>query len=145
LWHATCATAPACGCCSPVCWQNSIARRSISANLTRKEDIHLALQKLNASGQRIDNYIFITTETIDADVLTYAQSLYDETGGIEFVILDCIGFIRHFLHLFHRLRTDFLETYQALILAEPQSAVSQPVKEAFLAMRQAAESGMGSV
>jgi DNA adenine methylase len=110
-----------------------------------REDIHLALQKLNTSGQRTDNYIFITTEFIDADVLTYAQSLYDETGGIEFVILDCIGFIRHFLHLFHRLRTDFLETYQALILAEPQSAVSQPVKEAFLAMRQAAESGMGSV
>lgn len=43
------------------------------------------------------------------------------------------------LHLFHRLRSRFLETYQSMILEEPQSAVSQPVKEAFLAMRRAAE------
>jgi DNA adenine methylase len=40
------------------------------------------------------------------------------------------------------LRNQFLEAYQALILAEPESAVSQPVKEAFLAMRQAAETGL---
>jgi hypothetical protein len=65
--------------------------------------------------------------------------LYQETGDIEFVILDCIGFIRHFLHLFHRLRSKFLETYQFTILEEPQSSVNQPVKEAFLAMRRAAE------
>jgi hypothetical protein len=52
-----------------------------------------------------------------------------------------ISFTRHFLHLFHRLRRKFLETYQELILAEPQSALSQPLKEAFLAMRQAAEVG----
>jgi hypothetical protein len=64
-------------------------------------------------------------------VQEYARSLYADTGGIEFVILDCIGFIRHYLHLFHRLRSDFLDEYQALILAEPESSVSQPVKEAF--------------
>ena len=52
----------------------------------------------------------------------------------------CIGFVRHYLHLFHRLRADFLEAYQSLILAEPESSVSQPIKEAFLSMRQAAES-----
>ena len=34
----------------------------------------------------------------------------------------------------------FLEAYQELVLAEPETAVSQPLKEAFLAMRQAAES-----
>jgi hypothetical protein len=67
--------------------------------------------------------------------------LYDQTGGIEIVVLDCIGFLRHFLHLFHRLRMDFLDTYQELLLDEPDSAVSQPLKEAFLALRQAAESG----
>jgi hypothetical protein len=50
--------------------------------------------------------------------------------------------VGHFLHLFHRLRDRFLEAYQGLILSEPQSAVSQPVKEAFLAMRQAAETGI---
>jgi hypothetical protein len=55
-------------------------------------------------------------------------------------VLDCISFLRHFLHLFHRLRMDFLETYQQLVLDEPASAVNQSLKEAFLALRQAAES-----
>lgn len=108
-----------------------------------REDIDRALQKLLLSSKRVNNYIFITTEPVDEEVQDYARSLYHETGGIEFVILDCVGFIRHFLHLFHRLRSRFLEAYQTLILAEPQSAVSQPVKEAFLAMRQAAETGIG--
>ena len=70
----------------------------------------------------------------------YAASIYASSGGIEITILDCIGFLRHFLHLFHRLRTDFLNAYQGMLLAEPDSAVSQPLKEAFLALRQAAES-----
>lgn len=43
------------------------------------------------------------------------------------------------LHLFYRLRMSFLEAYQELVLVEPGSTVSQPLKEAFLAMRQAAE------
>jgi hypothetical protein len=104
-----------------------------------REDIDRALQKLDATGQRVDNYIFITTDQIEEDVQAYARSLYEETGGIEFVILDCIGFLRHYLHLFHRLRASFLEAYQSLILQEPESSVSQPLKEAFLSMRQAAE------
>ncbi len=70
----------------------------------------------------------------------YAASLYEKTAGVEIVILDCIGFLRHFLHLFHRLRMEFLEEYQKLALSEPESAVSQPLKEAFLALRQAVES-----
>lgn len=74
------------------------------------------------------------------EVREYARSKYDETGGVEFAILDCTGFIRHFLHLFHRLRKDFLDQYQILVLREPDSAVSQALKEAFLALRQAAES-----
>ncbi|MEB3228625.1 MAG: restriction endonuclease, SacI family [Synechocystis sp.] len=106
------------------------------------EDIDRALKKLSLSNKRINNYIFITTESIESDLQDYLRSLYHKTGGIEFVILDCISFIRHFLHLFHRLRTQFLEAYQVLILSEPQSAVSYSVKEAFLAMRQAAETGM---
>ena len=106
-----------------------------------QEDIDRALQKLGTSSLRIDNYIFITTDEIDQRVQEYAKGIYDETGGIEVVILDCIGFLRHFLHLFHRLRTNYLEAYQNLVLDEPHSAVSQPLKEAFLALRQAAESG----
>lgn len=110
-----------------------------------KADIDRALQKLSHANAHVDNYIFITTETIDEAVQGYARSLYTETGGTEFVILTCIGFLRHFLHLFHRLRSSFLEEYQALMLVEPPSSVSQPIKEAFLAMRQAAESGLGGI
>jgi len=99
-------------------------------------DIDIALQKLRF---RIDNYIFITTEEISQAVKDYAASIYGRTGGIEFVVLDCIGFLRHFLHLFHRLRTQYLEAYQELVVAEPESAVRQELKEAFLTLRLAAE------
>lgn len=102
-------------------------------------DIDRALQKIAAQGKHVQNYIFITTEPVSEDVRDYARSKYDETGGVEIVILDCIGFLRHFLHLFHRLRKDFLDQYQTLVLHEPDSAVSQGLKEAFLALRQAAE------
>ena len=109
-----------------------------------QNDINNALAKVTnfyrQFARRIDNYIFITTDRIDLAVQEYAASLYEKTGGIEFVILDCIAFLRHFLHLFHRLRMHFLEAYQALVLAEQESAVSQPLKEAFLALRRAAES-----
>ncbi|MEH1944579.1 MAG: hypothetical protein V7L01_30800 [Nostoc sp.] len=89
----------------------------------------------------IENYIFITTESIyKKDVEDYAANLYEKTGGVEIVVLDCLRFLRHFLHLFHRLRMQFVEEYQKLVLAEPDSAVSQPLKEAFLALRQAVES-----
>jgi DNA adenine methylase len=106
----------------------------------QQADIDRALQKIAAQGQHVQNYIFITTEVVTEAVRDYARSKYDETGGVEIAILDCIGFLRHFLHLFHRLRKDFLDQYQALVLGEPDSAVSQALKEAFLALRQAAES-----
>lgn len=104
------------------------------------DDIDRALQKIERTKRPPDNYIFITTEPIDPLMQEYAISLYEQTGGVEFVVLDCISFLRHFLHLFHRLRGIYLNVYQELLLLEPESAVSQPLKEAFLAMRQAAES-----
>ena len=103
-----------------------------------KTDIDIALQKLSKAKNKIDNYIFITTEIIEIDVIEYTKSLYEQTG-VEFAILDCIGFIRHFLHFFHRQRNRFLNIYQSMVLAEPTSSVSQPLKEAFLALRRAAE------
>jgi DNA adenine methylase len=112
----------------------------MKAKRVTKDDINHALQKISQSEKQVDNYLFITTDVIDPEVKDYAASLYDEIGGIEIAILDCIGFLRHFLHLFHRLRLDFLEAYQELVLSEPESAVSQPLKEAFLALRRAAES-----
>jgi len=105
-------------------------------------DVDLAVQKIaDCKGERISNYIFITTERIDQNVLEYTKKFYEETGGTEITILDCIGFLRHFLHFFHRIRIDFLEKYQELVLQETDSAVGQPLKEALLALRLAAESG----
>ncbi len=103
------------------------------------DDIDRALQKVAAANGRIHNYIFITTDAIDDAAKVYAVEAYDRTGGTEIAILDCLGFLRHFLHFFHRLRISYLDAYQELVLAEPDSAVSQPLKEAFLALRQAAE------
>jgi len=103
------------------------------------DDIDRAITKIVSRTPRIDNYVFITTDAITPEVNEYARSMY-EHGGVEIVVLDCIGFLRHFLHFFHRLRIQFLDAYQALVLAEPDSAVKQPLKEAFLSLRQAAES-----
>ncbi|MBI1783305.1 MAG: DNA methyltransferase, partial [Sphingobacteriales bacterium] len=96
------------------------------------------VQKISKAKNKLDNYIFITTDIIEPDVSEYAKSLYDKTG-VEFAILDCIGFIRHYLHFFHRHRNLFLNAYQALVLAEPTSSISQPLKEVLLVLRRAAE------
>lgn len=105
-----------------------------------QNDIDQALQKLKDARHPVDNYIFVTTEPIEEAVKVYAASIYHDTGGIEVVVLDCIGFLQHFLHLFHRLRCAFLDVYQQMVLDEPKSAVDQPLKVAFLALRQAVES-----
>ncbi len=100
-------------------------------------DIDRALQKI--ADKNIENYIFITTEETEKVVRDYALGVYSQTG-IEIVILDCVSFLRHYLHLFYRLRMKFLEEYQKLLLKEPESSVSHSLKQAFLAMRRAAES-----
>jgi len=100
-----------------------------------EDDVNVALSKISKAEHRIDNYIFITTSDIEPAVRAYASSLYTPTGGTEIAILDCIGFLRHFLHLFHRLRLEFLEAYQDLVLKEPESAVNQTLKEALLVLR----------
>lgn len=102
-------------------------------------DIENAIRKISTIAHRVDNYIFITTDIIADEVNQYAKSVYGKSG-VEIAVLDCLGFIRHFLHFFHRFRTKFLDSYQSLVLAEPDSSVSQPLKEAFLVLRKAAES-----
>ena len=106
-----------------------------------QDDIDAAVTKIARAPSRIHNYLFVTTDVIDPIVAEYAATFYEKTDGTEIAILDCIGFLRHFLHLFHRIRADYLNAYQTLVLNEPDSAVSQTLKEAFLALRQAAESG----
>lgn len=101
-------------------------------------DIDAILIKIHEH-QNIDNYIVIATEFIEQNIKDYAAKQYVHTGGIEIVVLDCLGFLRHFLHLFYRLRTDFLDTYESLVLQESPSAVGQNLKEAFSLIRTAAE------
>ena len=113
----------------------------MKAKRVAREDIDIAAQKLAATSQRVDNYIFITTDKIDDEVQEYATTMH-ESIGIEFVVLDCIDFLRHFLHLFYRRRMQFLEAYQALLMNEPDSAVNPSLKEAFLALRLATETGV---
>lgn len=104
------------------------------------DDIDRALEKIALADYKIHNYIFITTDVIDYNVQAYATEVYERTSGTEIAILDCLGFLSHFLHFFHRSRIYFLEAYQELVLNESDSAVSQALKEAWLALRQAAES-----
>ena len=68
------------------------------------DDIDNAVMKITKAAKRINNYLFVTTDIIDPLVAEYAATFYEETGGTEIAILDCIGFLRHFLHLFHRVR-----------------------------------------
>ncbi|MDW8404341.1 restriction endonuclease, SacI family [Chloroflexus sp.] len=103
------------------------------------DDINRALEKIASAKNRIHNYIFITTDVVSDEVKSYAAGCYEKTYGTEIAVLDCIGFLRHFLHFFHRSRAAFLDAYQYLVLNEPDSAVSRPLKEVFLALRQSAE------
>lgn len=126
-----------------VCLQNEedvVTSYEMKMKRVTVDDINRAMTKIAIHKPRIDNYVFITTDAIDVEVAEYAAAQYELLGGAEIVILDCIGFLRHFVHFFHRLRIEFLDAYQALLLAEPDSAVRQPLKEAFLSLRQAAES-----
>jgi len=105
-----------------------------------KDDIDHAIHKITEWGESIDNYIFVTTEDIDENVHKYAKGMYEQLGQREIAVLDCIGFVRHFLHFFHRHRRAFLDEYQKLLLAEPESAVRHELKEVFLDLRRVAES-----
>jgi len=102
-------------------------------------DVEMVMRKIIKASPRPDNYLIITTEEIEPRVAEFARTCYERTSGTEVAILDCLGFIKHFLHLFHRIRTDFLDAYQRLVLAEPDSSLRHELKISFLALRHAAE------
>jgi hypothetical protein len=54
-------------------------------------------------------------------------------------VLDCIEFLRHFLHLFHRIRLKYLDAYHNLVMTESESAVGHSLKISWLALRNTAE------
>lgn len=118
---------------------NTVTCYEMKKKRVATDDIHVCVEKIMKLQQMPDNYIFITTDSIDDDVKKLASSFYGKLG-VEIAVLDCIGFINHFLHFFHRYRLSFLNHYQRLVLAEPTSAVSQPLKEAFISLRKVAES-----
>ena len=109
--------------------------------LVTTDDIDRAIDKISVHRPAVENYIFVTTQPIDVLVQDYADRWYEPLGGVEIAVLDCVRFLRHFLHLFHRSRMTFLDHYQVLVLAEPASAIREDLKTAFLSMRLAAESG----
>ena len=106
-----------------------------------RDDVDQAVTKMARARAQIDNYLFITTEAVDPAVAEYAAGLYEELDGTEVAILDCASFLRRSLHLFHRCRAAYLDACQNLALDEPDSAASQTLKETFLALRKAAETG----
>lgn len=122
--------------------ENIVTSYEMKTRKVTKDDIYQALRKMRLSGVRLDNYIFITTDVIPDEIRDYAAGMYQKTGGVEVAILDCISFLRHFLHLFHRLRMQFLDEYEKLVLDEPDSAVRHELKRSFLALRLAAQSGI---
>jgi hypothetical protein len=119
---------------------NIVTAYEMKMKRVTNEDIDAAITKMMRSQNHVQNYIFITTDHISPSISEYAAKYYEELGGIEIVILDCLDFLRHFLHFFHRARDSYLNHYQTLVLSEADSAVSSTLKEAFLVLRQAAES-----
>jgi hypothetical protein len=101
-------------------------------------DLERAAQKVAGSTIQIDQYVFITTAPIDASIHGHAAYLSKQIG-IEFMVFDCIQFLKHFIHLFYELRMAFLDRYEQLLLQEPESAVSHELKQKFLELRAAAQ------
>jgi len=58
-----------------------------------QDDIDTAVTKIARAPNRIDNYLFVTTDVIDPIVAQYAATFYEKTDGTEIAILDCIGFL----------------------------------------------------
>ncbi len=111
------------------------ARRITPADLDR------AAQKVTAI--KVEQYVIVTTVPVDTAVHEHAKKL-SEQSETEFMILDCINFIKHFIHLFYELRIKFLNRYEQLLLQEPESAVSHELKRKFLELRASVHPSSGA-
>lgn len=104
-----------------------------------RDDFSQAIQKLASRRVAVKQYLFISTEPISDDIEDYARELNESQFGVEFAVLDCLTFIRYFLHLFYQVRIAFLDNYQEMVLAEPDSAIRFALKDVLLSLRQSAE------
>jgi hypothetical protein len=77
--------------------------------------------------------------------LTWLPGGVPDDLGVEFAILDCVSFLRYYMHFFHRKRQDFLRYYQELVLEEPESSVRHGLKTAWLSLRAAMEGAMAGI
>ena len=111
----------------------------IKARAVSVGDVQQAVSKVLGAAQHPENYLFVTTHPVEREVAEYARTLHERIG-VEFAVLDALSFARHLLHFFHRQRLVFLEAYQTLLMAEPESAVRSELKTAWLALRHSAES-----
>lgn len=102
-------------------------------------DVQHAARKVTAAATPPENYLLVTNHPIEREVADHARTLHEATGT-EFALLAALSFARHLLHFFHRQRLTFLNAYQELLLAEPDSAVRPELKTAWLALRRSAES-----
>jgi DNA adenine methylase len=107
-------------------------------------DIHNALEKIARLEQerrrKLKQYLFITTKSVDKSVLLVARNMYREIG-IEMAVLDCLGFTRHFLHLFFPFRLQFISNLTKLLMEEPDSSLNHAVKEYYLTLLNVLQSG----
>ena len=120
--------------------ENIVTVYEMKSRKLSKNDVRQALNKVAQSQKSAKQYLFVTTQPISEDVEEQIQILNERNLAIEFAALDCLAFVRYFLHLFYQVRLDFLNNYQNLVLAEPDSGVRQPLKELLLTLRQASES-----
>lgn len=119
-------------------WKYRVAYEVKDRPVTRA-DLEVALEKIarQADGE-LQQYIFFGTAKAAGDAVSELLSpLYTETG-IDFLQLDCVEFVRHFLSIFHMARESFIEGFQLAIEAESNSAISDTVKIAVLAILQEA-------
>lgn len=104
-----------------------------------RADVSQAFRKLVQSHSDIKQYLFITTKPVSDSAAEEIYKVNEQQYGVESAALDCVSFVRYFLHLFYQQRLVFLDAYQDLVLSEPESGVRHPLKEVLLTLRQAAE------
>lgn len=97
-----------------------------------QSDIQNALLKLSERTELPAEYAFVSTKPIPPTVYDYIQSINRQQLAVEIQAYDCLQFLKHFLHLFHEKRMQFLDRYKELVLSEPASAVAQSLKEKLL-------------